>query len=528
MPRRHECLSQLITNFRPGHSGIGQDQLCLQADTEYEFVLAAMSVSDLPVTVTLLGDGGAVCDRREITVRPDGYREYEMSLRAPVGASNGRLEITFDTEGTLVLGAVSLLPANHFRGMRRDVINAMKELGITILRWPGGNFAGDYNWKDGLLPRHMRAPLQSALGLHTQPHTSGYDFHELNTDDFIALCREVGAEPYITINPAWGTPEESAQWVEYCNGDETTPYGRLRAERGYPKPYDVRFWGLGNEAGHGHMEGPNIPSHYATVVRRHATQMLRVSPGLTFLSSGSYPGETWVKDGAIPLSDISSLISVHNYALFPNFSDPTKRKEAYHSIVGSVEKYFLHYIQATRAQLGNSPIQISFDEWNAYHAWYRRGSVSEGILAASLLNLFCRCADPMGVVMACHFEAVNEGAIRVYPDRTELSPTGQAIALMKDHAEGMVCALEEDVIATQKDGIVTCTLLNRSYDREKHITLQNCGNPLSATLYTSDDVVPNTAFSRRELAVTWQNGRAHIVLPPHSIASLRAEPPTAN
>jgi hypothetical protein len=92
----------------------------------------------------------------------------------------------------------------------------------------------------------------------------------------------------------------------------------------------------------------------------------------------------------------------------------------------------------------------------------------------------------------------------------------------------MVCALEEDVVATQKDGIVTCTLLNRSYDKEKHITLRNCGNPLSAVLYTSDDVVPNTAFFCRELAVTWQGGTARIVLPPHSMASLRVELFTGN
>lgn len=99
-----------------------------------------------------------------------------------------------------------MLPKDHFHGMRRDVVEAMKDLGIKVLRWPGGNFAGEFNWMDGLLPADMRAPFQSYLGLETQPHTMGYDFSEMNTDDFIALCREIGAEPFITINPCWNTP----------------------------------------------------------------------------------------------------------------------------------------------------------------------------------------------------------------------------------------------------------------------------------------------------------------------------------
>ncbi len=142
------------------------------------------------------------------------------------------LEFYFYGKATVTVGAFSLMNNDNFHGMRKDVIECMKQIGIKILRWPGGNFSGEYNWKDGLLPADMRSPFESYLGIETQPHTFGYDFHEINTDDFCALCREIGAEPFITINPAWNTPEESGQWVEYCNGDENTEYGRLRIERG--------------------------------------------------------------------------------------------------------------------------------------------------------------------------------------------------------------------------------------------------------------------------------------------------------
>ena len=88
------------------------------------------------------------------------------------------------------------------------------------------------------------------MGLETQPHSLGYDFNEINTDDFVALCKEIGAEPFITINPTWNTEEECAQWVEYCNGDVDTEYGRIRIERGYKEPYNVKYWSLGNEFGY--------------------------------------------------------------------------------------------------------------------------------------------------------------------------------------------------------------------------------------------------------------------------------------
>lgn len=83
------------------------------------------------------------------------------------------------------------MPRNNFRGMRPDVVNLLREMGVKLLRWPGGNFAGEYNWKDGLLPVDMRAPLESYMGLETQPHSLGYDFNEINTDDFVALCKRL-------------------------------------------------------------------------------------------------------------------------------------------------------------------------------------------------------------------------------------------------------------------------------------------------------------------------------------------------
>ena len=520
MSRSHECNAQYITNYRPGTVGIGQKDLYVLADTEYEFTAAVRSFSGNTLTVSLLGGDRTVYDSKTFEAEPGDYREVTVLLHSPAKDPEARLELTFDTVGTVMIGALSLMPRENFRGMRTDVIETIKKLGTRLLRWPGGNFAGEYHWKDGLLPRNMRAPFQSYLWLETQPHTNGYDFHEISTDDFVALCREIGAEPFITLNPTWNTPEESAQWVEYCNGDETTEYGKLRAANGHPEPYNVKFWSLGNEAGYGHMEGANTADMYARAVREHAVKMLEVSPGLTLCSSGPYPNPEWADFSAKALSDVASAVSLHHYAGYPQFIDPAGKKEEYETFLRKVDTEFQPRIRILREQLGGSDVKISYDEWNAWYAWYRGGSVTEGIMAASFLNMLYRNADRYGIKMACHFESVNEGAVQVFPDKVRLSPTGQAISLMNRHAGGQICALCQDITATRKDGEVTCTLLNRSYDTEKKFTLNNCGKVISARLYSSDDVVPNTVFAVSELPVSQNGGRAETVLPPHSMAQI--------
>ena len=521
MHRRHERNAQFITNYKSETAGFGQKDLYVRGDVDYVCEIAIRATVETPVTVRLLGGDRTVYDCKTLTAHAGDYVEESVTLHPAREDWEARLEITFDTVGTLMIGAVSMMPADHFHGMRRDVIDCMKELGIRLLRWPGGNFAGEYNWKDGLLPRNMRAPLQSYLGLETQPHTNGYDFHDINTDDFVALCREIGAEPFITLNPTWNTPEESAQWVEYCNGDENTPYGKLRVERGHKAPYNVRFWSLGNEAGYGHMEGANTADGYAKVVREHALQMLQVSPDLTLCSSGPYPNPAWVENSANALLDIVPMVSLHNYTNYPRYMDPALREQEYTAFVQAAYSFNLERIRTMREQLGDSPLKISFDEWNAWYAWYRPGSVSEGMFVASFMNmLFCN-ADQYGVGMACHFESVNEGSIMVYPDRAKLAPAGQVFSIMKHHAGGMVCALRPDVVATCKDAELTCTLMNRSFDKDKKFYLEACGALVSAELYASEDVVPGSEFTVGQLPVTVTDSGLEVILPPHSIAQLR-------
>jgi alpha-N-arabinofuranosidase len=128
------------------------------------------------------------------------------------------------------------------RGMRNDVVAALRKLKIPVLRWPGGCFADTYHWKDGIGPRSKRPSMvNNWWGGVTEDNSFG-------TNEFLDLCEQLGAEPYITGNVGSGTVQEFAQWVQYTNFDGVSPMSALRQENGREKSWKVRFWGIGNEA----------------------------------------------------------------------------------------------------------------------------------------------------------------------------------------------------------------------------------------------------------------------------------------
>lgn len=516
MKRSHECNALNIMNPISGQdSGIGQHSLSIQQGETYVFAVVVKTTVPLTLSVSLTSHNGTtVYASGELSINAPDWERFELKLTPDTSDCDADISICFSERGSICLGAVSLMPDDNFRGMRKDVIAAMKELGVTILRWPGGNFAGEYSWMDGLLPVDMRAPFESYLGIETQPHSMGYDNHEINTDDFVALCREIGAQPFITINPCWNTPEENAAWVEYCNGDASTTYGRLRAERGFEKPYNVQLWSLGNEFGYGHMEGDNSPGGYCQLALENGRKMLEVSPYLSLCSSGPYPNKDWAELSARPLYPTAELVSLHYYGYQPIYLNESILEQQYYSCLSSV-KYMQENLLALRSTLDNH-IKISYDEWNVWYAWYRPSSVTDGLYNALAMHMLIGEAEKSGIALACHFEAINEGMIRVSPHGASLTAQGQIFSLMKHHAGGVLLHHSYDAVATANaDGLVTATIINASLDSCKEIDFSTCGTCIEASLYTSDSVLPPSRFSVVDVLDDAQNGK--FTMPPHSV-----------
>jgi alpha-N-arabinofuranosidase len=126
-------------------------------------------------------------------------------------------------------------------GVRKDVLSCLKdELQVPVVRYPGGNFVASYRWQDGIGPKELRPARPELAWEGIEPNTFG-------TDEFMAWCKQVGAAPYLCLNMGTGTLEDALAWLEYCNGDKNTYYANLRRKNGHEKPYNVKYWALGNE-----------------------------------------------------------------------------------------------------------------------------------------------------------------------------------------------------------------------------------------------------------------------------------------
>lgn len=517
MKRTTECNSVSIFNpFQGETAGMGQHGVAISQGQPYLFGMVVKTQNPVEFAVSLTDRAGKeVYCRTTFTGEGADWTRFEVELTPQAADPDADLRICWEEAGHVCVGAISLLPKDHFHGMRRDVVEAMKELGIKVLRWPGGNFAGEFNWMDGLLPVDMRAPFQSYLGLETQPHTMGYDYSEINTDDFIALCREIGAEPFITINPCWNTPEENAAWVEYCNGDASTPYGKLRAQRGHQEPYNVQLWSLGNEFGYGHMEGDNTPSGYCQIALENGKKMLEASPNLSLCSSGPYPNKEWAELSAKPLGGISQMISQHYYGYAPHYTSLATVEEEYNRCLASVSR-MRDLLHQSRQWLEPST-RISMDEWNVWYAWYRPSSVTDGIYAALALHMLMEEAEKSGIALACHFQAVNEGMLCVKPDHVSLTAQGQVFSRMNRwHMGNRLCsASQEAVVSVDREGRMAVTVVNAAFRCEKPVDFSSFGPCSEAVLFSSDIVLPPSEFTVTD--VLEQAAGGTFQMPPHSV-----------
>ncbi len=517
MKRTTECNSVSIFNpFQGETAGMGQHGIAISQGQPYLFGMVVKTQNPVEFAVSLTDRAGKeVYCRTTFTGEGADWTRFEVELTPQAADPDADLRICWEEAGQVCVGAISLLPKDHFHGMRRDVVEAMKELGIKVLRWPGGNFAGEFNWMDGLLPVDMRAPFQSYLGLETQPHTMGYDYSEINTDDFIALCREIGAEPFITINPCWNTPEENAAWVEYCNGDASTPYGKLRAQRGHQEPYNVQLWSLGNEFGYGHMEGDNTPSGYCQIALENGKKMLEASPNLSLCSSGPYPNKEWAELSAKPLAGISQMISQHYYGYAPHYTSLATVEEEYNRCLASVSR-MRDLLHQSRQWLEPST-RISMDEWNVWYAWYRPSSVTDGIYAALALHMLMEEAEKSGIALACHFQAVNEGMLCVKPDHVSLTAQGQVFSRMNRwHMGNRLCsASQEAVVSVDREGQMAVTVVNAAFRCEKPVDFSSFGPCSEAVLFSSDTVLPPSEFTVTD--VLEQAAGGTFQMPPHSV-----------
>ncbi|MCF0107395.1 MAG: alpha-N-arabinofuranosidase [Bacilli bacterium] len=300
-------------------------------------------------------------------------------------------------------------------GFREDVVSLVKDLNLSLVRYPGGNFVSNYFWEDGIGPREKR-PTKTEEAWHSiEPNTIG-------TDEFMIWCKKAGVKPMMAVNLGTGSTDNARNLVEYCNSTMDTKYVNMRKEYGSKEPYKVTHWCLGNE-----MDGPwqigNLPApEYAKKAKEAAEKMKAIDPDIKFIACGSsmidmptFP--EWDRIVCEELYNTVDYLSIHQY-----FFESTTEEDYFASGLAmdnyiNILRSVLNYAKAKNR--GNKDLYLCFDEFNI---WYNTGKLPEDyqiappileehqsfkdvLVFTSLLNTLLNNCDV--VKIACLAQLVN-------------------------------------------------------------------------------------------------------------------------
>ncbi len=299
--------------------------------------------------------------------------------------------------GRAVYGGVYDPESSHAdeHGWRRDVLESLRGLDMTLVRYPGGNFVSGYHWQDGVGPREERPRLREKAWNAIEPNHVG-------TDEFLQLANQMGWEPMMAFNLGTGSPEEAHDWVEYCNGKAGTKYADMRVANGHAEPYDVKLWCLGNE-----MSGPWQIGHvsaqeYARLASQTAKLVKEFDSSIEVVASGS--ATHWLKsylewDRVVleELGDAADYVSLHNY-VGNHSKDTLDFLAASQSIEKQIEEIdaLCRYVQGKKRSKKRA--YLAFDEWNV---WYRtlnaESANGRGVFAHPLIEEVYNLEDALVV-----------------------------------------------------------------------------------------------------------------------------------
>lgn len=430
MVREGTCVGEHAPQVQlPGDGkprGIAQRDLALIEGKEYvgRVVIAGDSEA-VPIEVSLIwGEEGKA--RQTMTIKKVDGEFTKVPFRFTAGATteNGRLEILGRGKGSFKIGTVSLMPADNVRGMRADTLKVLKELGSPVYRWPGGNFVSGYDWKDGIGDPDRRPPRKN-------PAWTGIEHNDFGIHEFIAFCREVNTEPLVVVNTGLGTVELAAQEVEYCNGAAETPMGKLRAQNGHPEPFQVKWWGIGNEM-YGNWQLGHVPlEQYVKKHNQVADAMRAADKSIQLVAVGAVG--TWSQTMLTGCADHMDLMSEHFYC---------QERRGLMSHVAQIPSQVKRISDAHRVyrktlpSLAGKDIRIAMDEWNYWYGPHVFGELGtryflqDALGIAAGLHEFFRNSDI--VFMANYAQTVNViGCIKTTKTDAEFETTGLVLKLYR-------------------------------------------------------------------------------------------------
>ncbi len=373
------------------------------------------------------------------------------------------------------------------KGVRTDVVKALKELKIPNLRWPGGCFADTYHWKDGIGPRSERPTIVNTWwGGVTEDNSFG-------THDFLDMCELLETEPYLSANVGSGTVQELTEWIQYVNHDGKSPMADLRRKNGREAPWNVKFWGVGNETwGCG---GNMTPEYYANIYRQYATFMTdwTNSGSLYRIASGASSGDynwTEVLMKNIPHRMLDA-IALHHYSVIDwSAKGPATgfTEEQYFTIM----KRALHMEELVQKHTNimdkydpEKRVALFVDEWGGWYNvepgtnpgfLYQQNTMRDAMIAGATLNIFNNHCDR--IVMANLAQAINvlQAVILTDEEKMLLTPTYHVMKMYNVHQDALMLPVHvqsEDYAYGEEKLPAISVSASRDDDGVMHISLVN-------------------------------------------------------
>jgi alpha-N-arabinofuranosidase len=352
--------------------------------------------------------------------------------------------------GGIWVGEKSKIP--NIKGYRKDVVEALKEIDVPNIRWPGGCFADTYHWRDGIGPREKRpAIINSTWGGVTEDNSFG-------THEFLDFCELIGAEPYVCLNVGSGTVQEASDWVEYINSDTRSPMTELRKKNGREKSWGVKYFAVGNESwGCG---GNMTPEYYSDLFKRFSTY-LRSGDIYRVASGGMDPDYYWTETLLQKTEKYQHLIqgySFHYYTFCHGWNDKGSATEFdendwFHTMKNTLvmEERLLHHISLMDKYDPDNKIGLMADEWGNWYEvepgtnpafLYQQNTLRDAVTAALYLNIFNNHARRVKMANLAQTVNVLQAVLLTRGEELVRTPTWYVFKLFKPHRDAVLLPTE--------------------------------------------------------------------------------------
>lgn len=391
--------------------------------------------------------------------------------------------------GTCIYGGLWVGPDSHIpntQGYRNDVLDALKNLQIPVLRWPGGCFADEYHWREGIGPRQLRPKMINT-------HWGGtVEDNSFGTHEFLNLCELLGCEPYISANLGSGTVEEMADWVEYMTSPADSPLANLRRENGRDKPWKVTYLGVGNESwGCG---GNMRPEFYADQYRRYATYCRNFGDNRLFKIAVG-PSDFDVNWTEVMMKNVGRRmdgLSVHFYTVYNWNAKGSATKftsDDYYWTLGKcldIDNVIKSHSAVMDRTDPDKRISLMVDEWGTW--WdeepgtvrghlYQQNTMRDAFVAALSLMVFHQHADRVKMANIAQLANVLQAMVLTKDDKMILTPSYHVFEMFKVHqgAAFMPLNVKASDIVTRDKRVIQTVYATASVNEKgiMHISLAN-------------------------------------------------------